>query len=64
VVFVDKSVLNELNNQVDFLEQYVNSEGIIVDEIIEDSGSRLNYNQKKWNNYWIIYWKELSLKYP
>lgn len=40
---------DDLNNQVDFLRQYVNAKGIIVDEIIEDIGSGLNYNRKKWN---------------
>jgi len=34
---------------VDFLRQYVNAKGIIVDEVIEDYGSGLDYNRKKWN---------------
>ena len=38
-----------LKNQVEFLRQYANAKGIIVDEIIEDYGSGLNYNRKKWN---------------
>ena len=40
---------NDLENQVDFLQQYVNAKGLIVDEIIRDYGSGLNYNRKKWN---------------
>lgn len=40
---------NDLTNQVEFLKQFVNSKGVIVDEIIEDIGSGLNYNRKKWN---------------
>ncbi len=32
--------------QVEFLR---NAKGIIVDEVIEDYGSGLNYNRKKWN---------------
>ena len=36
-------------NQVNFLQQYANAKGLIVDEIIEDLGSGLNYNRKKWN---------------
>lgn len=40
---------NDLNNQVEFLKQYANAKGIIVDEIFEDIGSGLNYNRKKWN---------------
>ncbi len=35
--------------QVEFLRQYANAKGIIVDEVIEDYGSGLNYNRKKWN---------------
>jgi len=40
---------DDLANQVEFLKQYANSKGIIVDEIFEDIGSGLNYNRKKWN---------------
>ena len=40
---------DDLENQVDFLQQYVNAKGLIVDEIIRDYGSGLNYNRKKWN---------------
>ena len=38
---------DDLKNQVEFLRQYAN--GIIVDTIIEDYGSGLNYNRKQWN---------------
>ena len=40
---------DDLQNQVEFLKQYANAKGIIVDEIFEDIGSGLNYNRKKWN---------------
>lgn len=40
---------DDLNNQVEFLKQFTNARGIIVDEIFEDIGSGLNYNRKKWN---------------
>lgn len=40
---------DDLKNQVEFLRQYDNAKGIIVDEVIEDYGSGLNYNRKKWN---------------
>lgn len=40
---------DDLKNQVEFLKQYANGKGIIVDEIFEDIGSGLNYNRKKWN---------------
>ena len=38
-----------MNNQIEFLKQYANAKGIIVDEILEDIGSGLNYNRKRWN---------------
>jgi len=40
---------DDLKNQVDFLKQYANAKGIIVDELFEDIGSGFNYNRKKWN---------------
>lgn len=40
---------DDLKNQIDFLRQYTNSSGIIIDEVIKDYGSGLNYNRKKWN---------------
>ena len=38
-----------LKNQILFLQNFVNAKGIIVDEVVEDIGSDLNYNRKKWN---------------
>ncbi len=40
---------DDLHNQVDFLRTFANARGIIVDDVIEDLGSGLNYNRKKWN---------------
>ena len=40
---------DDLFNQVKFLQDFTNAKGMIVDEIIEDIGSGLNYNRKKWN---------------
>ena len=40
---------DDLENQVDFLQQYANAKGLIVDTIVRDYGSGLNYNRKKWN---------------
>ena len=40
---------DDLKNQAEFLLNVTSSKGIIVDEIIEDIGSGLNYNRKKWN---------------
>ncbi len=33
---------DDLKNQVDFLRQYANAKGIIIDEVIEDYGSGFN----------------------
>ena len=41
---------DDLKNQVEFLRQFCNAKGIIVNQCIEDFGSGLNYNRKKWNN--------------
>lgn len=52
VIYTRVSTSNQkedLKNQVEFLRQYANAKGIIVDEVIEDYGSGLNYNRKKWN---------------
>ncbi|GHP14280.1 hypothetical protein YK48G_17050 [Lentilactobacillus fungorum] len=38
-----------LRDQVKFLQQYVNAKGIIVDQVVTDIGSDLNYKRKKWN---------------
>ena len=40
---------DDLDSQVKFLLDYCNSKSMIVDETIEDFGSGLNYNRKKWN---------------
>jgi len=40
---------DDLNNQEKFLREFANARGIIVDEVISDIGSGLNYNRKKWN---------------
>ena len=40
---------DDLKNQIKFLLNFTSSKGIIVDETIEDIGSGLNYNRKKWN---------------
>lgn len=40
---------DDLQNQVEFLKQFCNAKGIIVNQCIEDFGSGLNYNRKNWN---------------
>ena len=40
---------DDLQDQVSFLRQFCNARGVIVDQCIEQYGSGLNYNRKKWN---------------
>ena len=40
---------DDLQNQVSFLRQFCNARGMIVNKCIQDYGSGLNYNRKKWN---------------
>ena len=44
-----KNQKDDLQKQVSFLRQFCNARGISVDPCIEDYGSGLNYNRKKWN---------------
>lgn len=44
-----RNQVDDLENQVHFLQTYANAKGIIVDDIIRDFGSGLNYNRKNWN---------------
>lgn len=52
VIYARVSTRNQkedLQNQVTFLRQFCNTKGMIVDQCIEEYGSGLNYNRKKWN---------------
>ncbi len=40
---------DDLLNQVKFLKDFTNTKAMIIDEVIQDIGSGLNYNRKKWN---------------
>jgi len=40
---------DDLENQIEFLKQYTNAKGIIVDDCLTDIGSDMNYKRKKWN---------------
>lgn len=44
-----KNQKDDLQNQVEFLKQFCNAKGMIVNRCMEDFGSGLNYNRKKWN---------------
>ena len=51
----------DLDKQIEFLKTFANSRGIIVDEVMTDIGSGLNYNRKKWNELMeLAQQKELS----
>lgn len=52
VIYARVSTRNQkedLQNQVTFLRQFCNAKGMIVDQFIEEYGSGLSYNRKKWN---------------
>ena len=40
---------DDLKKQVEFLKTFCNARGMIVNQCVEDYGSGLNYNRKKWN---------------
>ena len=42
---------DDLQNQAAFLRQFCNAKGMIVDQCMEEYGSGLNYNRKKWNQW-------------
>lgn len=44
-----KGQKDDLKNQVEFLKAFCNARGMIVNQCVEDYGSGLNYNRKKWN---------------
>jgi len=41
---------DDLKNQIAFLRDYANGKGIILDDVITDIGSGLNYKRKNWNS--------------
>lgn len=45
----NKNQNDDLENQVKFIQNHVNGKGLVLDEIISDIGSGLNYKRKKWN---------------
>lgn len=50
-----RSQLDDLTSQTEFLKQFVNAKGEILDEVISDIGSGLNYNRKNWNKLLLDY---------
>ena len=53
IAYVRVSSVNQkddLQNQITFIRNYVNAKGEILDDVIKDIGSGLNYNRKHWND--------------
>ena len=40
---------DDLKDRIAFIRQFANAKGVILDEVITDIGSELNYKRKKWN---------------
>ena len=40
---------NSLENQEEYLRSYTNAKGVILDEVVSDIGSGINYNRKNFN---------------
>ena len=52
VIYARVSTANQkddLKNQVAFLRQFANARGVIVDRVVTDIGSGLNFKRKHWN---------------
>lgn len=45
-----RNQLDDLQSQTEFLKQFINAKGEILDDVISDVGSGLNYNRKNWND--------------
>lgn len=50
-----RSQIDDLTSQTEFLTQFVNAKGEVLDEVISDVGSGLNYNRKNWNKLLLEY---------
>lgn len=50
-----RSQIDDLTSQIEFLKQFVNAKGEILDDVISDIGSGLNYNRKNWNKLLLDY---------
>lgn len=50
-----RNQLDDLTSQIEFLKQFVNAKGEILDEVISDIGSGLNYKRKNWNKLLLDY---------
>lgn len=46
---LSRNQTDDLKNQKQFIKQYCNAKGIVVDDYMTDIGSGLNYKRKNWN---------------
>ena len=44
-----RNQIDDLENQKQFMKQFCNAKGIVVDDYMADIGSGLNYKRKNWN---------------
>ena len=52
---------NSLQNQEEFLRNYTNAKGVILDDVLTDIGSGINYNRKNFNRILeLVEAKEIS----
>lgn len=52
VAYIRESSRNRIKSleyQEEFIQEYLNSKGIILDDVYKDIASGLNYNRKQWN---------------
>ena len=55
---------NSLQNQEEFLRNYTNAKGVILDDVLTDIGSGINYNRKNFNRILeLVEAKEISKIY-
>lgn len=46
----NRSQIDDLKNQIEFITNFINKNGLTVSEIYTDIGSGLNFKRKKWND--------------
>ena len=58
-----KNQRDDLQDQTAFLRQFCNARGMIVDQCIEDYGSGLNYNRKKFIRFGYDWFERFCMKF-
>jgi len=62
VIYTRVSTKSQKDDLENFLIEYCNAKGIIVNEVIRDFGSGLNYSRKEWNKQLIDSVMEQKIK--